>query len=410
MTVFIYSAADQSGKVSKGEREAGDQKALAQALRAEGFLLLEAAEKKGIGAIFRIDLGQAIARIRPITLVEKMFFSRNLSVMIAAGLPLTRGLEALAEETTNPKLRKVITDIKDSVVKGKSFADSLRQHEKIFGELVINMVEVGETTGKLTLVLKLLANQMKRDYTLRKRVWGAMAYPAIIVAALLGVGSMMMLYVVPTLAATIKELGVPLPLTTRLIIVLSEALLGYGLLIAVLLAATAVGSWRLYRTAGGKELFDRLSLKIPFFGPLVRKFNTARLCRTLAYLVTSGVPIIRSLEISSGVLSNTVFRRALVEAAVGIQRGKMLNVLLAGYPGVFPPLVTQMIAVGEETGKLSEMLLRLALFFEEEVANTTKNLSTVIEPILMIIVGAAVGFFAVSMLQPIYSSLGSIGI
>ena len=410
MPLFAYSAADQGGKIVKGEREAGDQKALGQALRAEGLLVLDAAEKKGVGAIFRIDLGETIARIRPISLVDKMFFARNLSVMAAAGLPLTRGLEALAEETTNPKLKKLIADIKDAVVKGKSFAEALRRHRQVFGELFINMVEVGETTGKLTLVLKLLANQMKRDHALHKRVVGAMMYPAIILVALLGVGTLMMIYIVPTLAATLKELNASLPLSTRVIIILSEALLGYGLLIGALAAASGIGIWRIYRTGAGKEFFDRISLKLPIFGSLIRKFNSARFCRTLAYLITSGVPIVRSLEVTSGVLSNTLFRQALKGATAGVQKGEMLNVLLAKRPGVFPPLVIQMVAVGEETGKLSEMLLRLALFFEEEVADITKNLSTVIEPILMIVVGAAVGFFAVSMLQPIYTSLGNIGI
>ena len=410
MAVFTYSAADQSGKISRGEREAGDQKALAQALRAEGLLLLQSAEKKGIGAVFQFDLGEVVSRLRPISIVEKMFFARNLAVMVGAGLALTRALDALAQETTNPKFKRIIGDLNDGVVKGKSFADSLRLHQKVFGELFVNMVEVGETTGKLTLVLKLLANQMKRDHALRKRVKGAMMYPVIIMIALAGVGTLMMIYVVPTLSATIKELGVPLPITTRVIIAVSDMLVGYGPLVFVAVAALVAGLWRLRRTARGKALIDRFSLKLPIFGPLIRKFNTARFCRTLAYLVTSGVPIVRSLEITSGVLSHTGFRAVVSRAAKDIQKGKPLAAVLAEHPRIFQPLVTQMIAVGEETGKISEMLLRLAVFFEGEVASVTKNLSTIIEPILMIFIGAAVGFFAVSMLQPIYSSLGNIGI
>ncbi len=410
MAIFVYSAADRSGKTSKGQREAADEKALAQALRAEGLLLLQSAEKKGIGAVFQFDLGEVVSRLRPISIVEKMFFARNLAVMVGAGLALTRALDALAQETTNPKFKRIIGDLNDGVVKGKSFADSLRLHQKVFGELFVNMVEVGETTGKLTLVLKLLANQMKRDHALRKRVKGAMMYPVIIMIALAGVGTLMMIYVVPTLSATIKELGVPLPITTRVIIAVSDMLVGYGPLVFVAVAALVAGLWRLRRTARGKALIDRFSLKLPIFGPLIRKFNTARFCRTLAYLVTSGVPIVRSLEITSGVLSHTGFRAVVSQAAKDIQKGKPLAAVLAEHPRIFQPLVTQMIAVGEETGKISEMLLRLAVFFEGEVASVTKNLSTIIEPILMIFIGAAVGFFAVSMLQPIYSSLGNIGI
>lgn len=412
MPLFTYSAADKVGTAVKGEREAENEKVLAQALKQEGFFLLEAKEKGTGGWLGRfnvsINVSELFARLRPISIVEKMFFARNLSVMIGAGLSLTRGLNALAEESTNPKFKKIISDTNNSVVKGKSFAESLRPHENVFGPLFVNMIEVGETTGKLTLVLKLLANQMKKDYNLRKRVKGAMFYPAIIITALLGIGVLMMIYVVPTLSATIKELGVELPITTKIIIGVSDFLVNYILFALLGFVLIAFLFWRALKTARGKEIFDSLILRAPIFGTLVKKFNVARFCRTLAYLVTSGVPIVRSLEITSNVLGNTLYRSAAKEAAVDIQKGKQLNQILSAHRDIFQPLVTQMIQVGEETGKISDMLLRLALFFEEDVTSTTKNLSTVIEPILMIIIGAAVGFFAISMLQPIYGSLGNI--
>lgn len=396
--------------MSRGEREAADQKALAAALRGEGLLVLEATEKKGIGAAINFDIGEMLSRVRPISLVEKMFFARNLAVMVAAGLPLTRALDALGQEAKNPKFKQVIADISGAVVKGKSFAEGLRMHHAVFGDLFINMVEVGETTGKLTLVLKLLANQMKRDHALKKRVKGAMMYPAIIITALAGVGTLMMYYVVPAITATIKELGVPLPLTTRIIMAISDALVHYGPYVAAGVILFIWLVWRLLHTQKGKEVFDTIILRVPIFGPLVRKFNTARCCRTLAYLVTAGVPIVRSLEITGGVLGNTLFRDTVRASAGEIQKGKPLAGALAANPRLFQPLVIQMIAVGEETGKISDMLLRLALFFEDEVNGVTKNLSTIVEPLLMIVIGIAVGFFAVSMLQPIYGSLGSIGI
>ena len=410
MPLFTYSAAQSSGTVIKGEREAADDKALAQTLKLEGLIVLEARERRGLRSRLNVNLGDVIARIRPVSIVEKMFFSRNLAVMVGAGLSLTKGMEALSQEAKNPKLRQVIADINDSVVKGNSFADSLRRHQKVFGELFINMVEVGETTGKLTLVLKLLANQMKKDYALRKRVRGAMAYPGFILIALVGIGTMMMIYVVPTLTAVIKELGVPLPVTTRIIIALSENLIRYGLWILAGAAALGLGFWRAHKSARAKAYLDRAALRIPLFGPLIHNFNTARFCRILSYLITSGVPIVRSLEVTAGVLSNTVFRDAVREAAIDVQKGTQLRVILAGHPKVFRPLVTQMVGVGEETGKISEMLLRLALFFEEEVTSVTKNMSTLIEPVMMVAIGIAVGFFAISMLQPIYTSLGSIGV
>ena len=408
MTVFIYSAADKSGKTSKGEREAPDQKTLAQSLKSEGLLLLDASEKKGIGSLARLDIGQTLARFRPVPLEEKMFFARNLSVMISAGMSLNRALEALAQETGNPKFKKVIEGIGSSIAQGTSLAEALRVHRAVFGELFSNMVEVGEATGKLSLVLKRLANQMNKDHALRKRVKGALIYPAVILTALGGVGALMMIYVVPTLTKVLTELGVPLPLSTRIIIAVSNFMVSYGIFLPFLIAGLIAGFWRLLKIPRGKEIVDRVTLKIPVFGPLIQKFNVARFCRTLAYLIMSGVPIVRSLDITASVLGNTGFRTATAEAAQGIQTGKQLYEVLAAHPKAFHGIVIQMIQVGEETGRLSGMLLRVALFFEEEVANTTKNMSTIIEPVLMIVIGVVVGVFAVSVLQPIYTSLGNV--
>jgi type IV pilus assembly protein PilC len=411
MPNFSYSAAKQNGEVVKGEREAESEKILAQSLKGEGLLLLRAEASAGSGLSrlnAKIDLAEVISRIRPISMVEKMFFTRNLAVMIAAGLPLTRAMDALAEESTNPKFKKILAQINGSVVAGKTFAESLQIHEKVFGTLFVNMVEVGETTGKLTLVLKLLARQMKKDYDLRRRVKGAMMYPAIIISALVIVGTLMMIYVVPTLTQTIKELGVKLPLSTKIIIFVSDLAAHYILFVVLGFAAFVVIVWRLMKTQKGKELFDRVILKVPLFGSLVKKFNVARFTRTLSYLITSGIPVVRSLDITSRVLGNTLYKRAAEEASRDIQKGKQLNEILGVHTEIFQPVVVQMIKVGEETGNVSDLLLRVALFFEEDVNETTKNLSTIIEPLLMIVIGVAVGFFAVSMLQPIYGSLGNI--
>lgn len=410
MVTFAYSAVRQSGERVTGEMEAADKKALASALRGQGLLLMEARPRASSTRLgLKMDIGDAIARFRPVSLADKMFFARNLSVMVSAGLSLNRALSALAEEATSKKFKKIIAEVNASVAKGTTFADALRHHQNVFGDLFINMVEVGEATGKLSLVLKLVANQIKRDRTLIKRVRGAMMYPAVILVALGGVGTLMMIYVIPTLSSTIKDLGVPLPLTTRIIIGISEFIRSYGLIVAGAAVALGAGVWHIGHMPEPRRVLGRWALKMPIFGSLIRKLNTARFCRTLAYLTASGVPIVRSLEITAGVVGNSRFREVLHDAAGEIQKGSQLNVLLARHPDVFQPLVTQMIAVGEETGKIGEMLLRLALFFEEEVASVTKNLSTIIEPILMIVIGTLVGIFAVSMLQPIYSSLGSIG-
>lgn len=408
MPLFTYSAAQKSGVIVEGEKNAADEKTLAALLKQEGLLLLQAQEKSKTGFSVNVDLGKLVARIRPVSLVDKMFFARNLSVMVNAGLSLTRALDALAEEAGNPKFRDIIKNLNTSIVQGTSFSEALRAHQKVFGTLFANMVEVGETTGKLSLVLKLLANQMQKDNTLRKRVRGALIYPAVIITALMGIGAMMMIYVVPTLSNTIKELGVELPFSTRIIIGISDAMVAYAVTIPLFVGALAVGFWRILKWRRGKELFDLLVLKFPIFGSLIQKMNAARFCRTLSYLLMSGVPIVRSLEITGSVLGNTLFSHAVEDAARGIQTGKQLNEVLATHPKVFHHIVIQMIQVGEETGRLSEMLMRLALFFEEDVTSITKNMSTLIEPLLMVVIGITVGFFAISMLQPIYGSLGNL--
>lgn len=409
MTAFIYSAAQKTGAIVKGEKDAENEQALATLLKQEGLFLLHAeerAQKKGIR--LNMNVGESLARIRPIGIVDKMMFARNLSVMVNAGLSLTRALEVLMEETANPKFRKVIEDIRATITSGKSFGESLRTHISVFGVLFASMVDVGEATGKLSLVLKLIANQMQKDNTLRKRVKGALMYPAVILTVLLGVGALMMIYVVPALSETLEGLGVELPITTRVIIAVSKFLVAYAIALPFIVAGVVVGFWRLLKIRRGKELFDHIILKAPIFGGLVQKFNVARFCRTLSYLVMSGVPIVHSLEITRSVLGNTLFQKAVEEAAQGIQTGKQLHEILSAYPHVFNRIVIQMIQVGEETGKLSEMLMRLALFFEEDVAATTKNMSTIIEPLLMVVIGIAVGFFAIAMLQPIYGSLNNI--
>lgn len=409
MPKFTYSISDQSGKVTEGEREADNERSLAEALKSEGFLLLSAKEKgKNKGWNIDINIGRFLSRLKPISLVEKMIFTRNLAVMIGAGLSLTKALGALAEEASNQKFKNVISDINNSIIKGTSFAESLKIHKKVFGELFINMIESGETSGKLEKVLKLMARQMKRDHDLRSRVKGAMMYPAIIITALFGIGALMMIYVVPTLASTIKELGVPLPITTQIIIFISDLLVNYALWVLLVLIIIGAGFYRLIKTKKGKEIFDTLILKLPIFGQLIKKVNVARMSRTLSYLISSGVPFVRSLEITGSILGNTLYRRALADAGVNIQKGKQLNEILRDYPNIFQSLVIQMIQVGEDTGNITTMLLRIALFFEEDVNNTTKNLSTIIEPVLMVFIGTIVGFFAVSMMQPIYGSLGNL--
>jgi len=411
MPLYTYSAVKKNGSNVDGEREAKDLPTLARILRNDDLFLLQGQEK-GAGGSKEFSLWKrmekSVSRLTTISLIDKIFFARNLSIMISAGFPLTRAIDAIGKESKNPKIKEMTGSIRNSITQGKTFANSLRPYEHVFGILFIHMVEVGEETGRLVSILKLLARQMKKDYDLKRRVRGAMMYPSIILSALFLIGFFMMIYIVPTLTSTLEDLNVELPATTVFIIGVSNFFVAYTVWILVAVGIFIIAFWRSLKTIRGKALFDFLILRTPIFGVLIKKFNVARFCRILAYLITAGVPIVRSLEITSAVLGNTEFQKAIHEASVQIQKGKQLHIILERYPQLFQPTVIQMIGVGEETGKLSNMMLRLALFFEEDVNETTKNLSTIIEPLLMIIIGVAVGFFAVAMLQPIYSSLGSI--
>lgn len=407
--LYQYSAINRTGQTITGESEAENEYDLGMRLKKEELLLLGAMRPGSGNSAFRgVGFSNMLQKFGRVSLVEKMTFARNLAVMIGAGLSMTKSLEALRDQAEHALFKRMIERILNEVTEGKSFADGLREFEDTFGILFVNMVASGEVSGKMEGVLKLLSRQMKRDYDIRSKVRGAMIYPAIIVSFLVIVGVLMMVFVIPTLTATFTELGIELPLLTRVIIGASNFLINFWWIALLAFVLFAFVSYRTLKTAVGKRLFDRAVLKFPIFGPLLRKFNSARMSRTLASLIASGVEITKALTITASVLGNSLFRDAVGRAAEEIQKGKQINAILKEYPKLFPPLVVQMVSVGEETGTISRMLLRLAIFYEGEVSDTTKNLSSVIEPVLMIVIGGVVGLFAVAIMQPIYSGMGGL--
>ncbi|MEK7493817.1 MAG: type II secretion system F family protein, partial [Patescibacteria group bacterium] len=335
-------------------------------------------------------------------------FTRNLAVMIGAGLALNKALSVLEEQSENQKLKGIIAEVANNVQAGKSFSECIGAHPDAFPDLYVNMVRIGETAGNLEEVLNGLADQMKKDHDIVSRVRGALMYPAVIFVVMLIVGYLMMILVVPKLAATFLDIGAELPASTKVLIFLSNIMLNYWYF-AIGGAIGLIYVMRLVlRTAGGKKGLDALILRMPIIKGLSRKLNSARLCRTLSILVDSGVPIVKALEILSKTLSNHYFSESLSNASLEIQKGKTLFESLKKYKGLYPPLVVQMIAVGEETGSLTKVLTKLAEFYEDEVNELTKNLSTIIEPIMMVVIGAGVGFFALSMITPMYSVMNNI--
>jgi len=405
MSLYFYTAKSLKGEPKSGTLEAKDKSELARALRQEGYVLIKA-DLEG-EEIKRKKFKISLLSLRWVSLTEKMMFTRNLQVMIAAGISLPRALGILALQTRSKKFKKTLLNVAEEITRGKSFSDSLAKHPDIFSELFTSMIKVGEEAGTLEEVLKTLTQQMEREYELKSKIKGAMIYPAVIICAMLGIGFLMLIMVVPKLAETFRELKIELPPTTKLVISFGT-FLAEKWFFCILIAISLFFIFRIIlKTKGGKRMIDSLSLKIPIISPIIKKTNSASTVRTLSSLFASGVPIVRSLEIVSESLGNIYFREAMAQAAEKVRKGSKLSEALRPYQDIYPSIIIQMIEVGEETGETSDVLGKLADFFETEVGNATKNLSAIIEPVLMLIIGAVVGFFAISMIQPMYSMLGA---
>ncbi len=315
----------------------------------------------------------------------------------------------MERQIKNPKLSATVTQISSDVRRGSSLHEALEKFPRMFSNLFVAMVRAGEEGGSLPDALSVVSEQMERMFTLKKKIRGALIYPSIIVIAIIGIGSLMMIYVVPTLAQTFKEMGAQLPTTTRMIIALSDFLIGNSMLALGGTIALTIFVLGALRTSAGKRASDLIFLHTPMIGQMVREVNSARTARTLSSLLSSGVDVLASLEITGQVVQNSYFREVIKDASASVRKGEPLSAAFSRREDLYPAFVSEMMAVGEETGALSEMLKRLAAYYEDEVDRKTKDMSTIIEPFLMVIIGGAVGFFAVSMITPIYSLSQNIG-
>lgn len=407
MPTFIYSGKTAEGQTVNGRQEADNEQELSKLLRQQGIILVSAAlleetQKKPSTAQKFLD------RFRPISLVDKMMFARNLAVMIEAGLALNQALRLLVNQIKNPRLIFIINHIEGNVRHGESFGDALQRHQDIFGYLFVNMVKVGETSGNLTQVLRLIAQQLKSDHDLQSKTKGAMIYPAIVIITMIAVGIAMIVVVIPKLSQTFEEVNVELPLTTRIVICLGNFFAANWFLVPVFFVALFI-LWRLSKkTLALQKITHWLILRMPVFGTLSRKINATRFARIFSSMIEGGVPVVKSLQTTANTLSNIYFQESLQAMAQRVQKGEDLSQCLKAYESLYPLLVLQMTAVGEQTGNLAKILIRLADFYEEEIIATTKNLSAIIEPILMLLIGGAVAIFAISIIQPIYSMMNSL--
>jgi len=403
MVQFAFQSKSIDGKEQKGVRDAEDEIQLAHSLRQEGFVLIRATPVNAGKNKFHFSLPSM-----GVSLKDKIFFCKNLQVMASAGLSLPRAVAILADQAVNRTFRQALNQVKENVIKGESFSNSLALYPNIFSDFLCNMVKVGEETGTLEHVLGIAVAQMEKEYALKSKIKGAMVYPAVILVVMLGIGMLMLATVVPQLAATFKELKTDLPATTQLIIGMGGFMQSYWWVVIIGMIAVAALVARLLKTRRGKKFFDDAALKMPAISTIVRNVNSAYTLRNLSALVGAGVSLPRAFEITAGTVGNCNYTAALLIIEERVKKGEKFSVAIKDFGNLYPATAIQMIAVGEETGETSNILLKLAEFYENEVDEETKNFAAIVEPMLMVVIGAAVGFFAVSMVQPMYSMMDSV--
>jgi type IV pilus assembly protein PilC len=393
-TVFQWSGKTTKGTIESGEMTAATKEDVIAQLRKKNIAATIVTEKvkKAGGLTFGGRVSDK----------DIVVFTRQFATMIDAGLPLVQALDILSTQVENKKLSNTLSQVKNDVESGATYADALKKHPRVFSELYVNMVAAGEAGGILDTILNRLASYIEKAMKLKKKVKGAMVYPAVVTTIAVGVIAVIMIFVVPTFSKMFASLGGTLPLPTRMVVGFSNFVAGIGgLLVLGAIIAFVVFIVQMRRTEKGKHIIDKIMLKLPIFGPLLNKVAVAKFTRTLGTLVSSGVPILDGLEITAKTSGNKVVEYAIMDVRKGVVGGKTLAEPITKAK-VFPPMVTHMIAVGESTGALDAMLSKIADFYDDEVDAAVSNLTAMMEPILMVFLGGAVGFIVVSMYLPIF--------
>ncbi len=405
---FTYKGKDSSGQSVTETVEAKDRFAVYEIARENGHTVesVHGERKFSLFGFLNIEaINYHLSRVKDDELV---MMTRNLGSMLVAGLALSRALSVIERQSKNPKLKGVIKDIESQINKGETFNTALAKYPKIFSDLYIAMVRAGEEGGKLSEALHTLSVQMEQSSALKKKIKGAMIYPIIVIVILVIIGALMMIYVMPSITGTFKSLNTELPGTTKLLIGASDFMVAHTVSVVIGMFGLVFGFVYFLRTKWGKITSSWIIPKLPVIGYMAKEVNSARTARTLSSLLSSGVDVIQALNITKDVLQNVFYKEIVAEAALRVEKGLPLSEVFTERDDLYPILVGEMIMVGEETGNISQMLEQMAIFYETEVEQKTKDLSTIIEPLLMVFIGASVGFFALAMIAPIYSLSDSI--
>ena len=394
---------DASGRTVTGTLEADSFELVRAKLSDLSYHVLSIRQARG-GSSFK----DALNNMQRVKLRDLVMFSRQFATMIDAGLSVVKCLDILQKQTRNPKMKEVIGEVKRDVAGGLGLTEALQKHPRIFSPLYVNMIRAAEAGGILDIVLDRLSGFLEKEQETRNKIKSAMTYPAVVFtfAMLMLIG--LLFFVLPKFKGIFETMGLQLPLTTKLLLNSSTYLKNYWYIALVLMAGSAVVVKMLSRTDKGKYAIDNAKLRVPIFGDLILKTCVSRFARTFGTLISSGVPVLRALEIVSETAGNRVVSEVVTRARHSIKEGEKISTPLFG-SRVFPVMVTQMIAIGEETGRLDQMLTKVSNFYDDEVDNTLKSLTSLIEPLMIVGLGLIVGFIAVSVISPIYSLVGSIG-
>ncbi|MDD5131828.1 MAG: type II secretion system F family protein [bacterium] len=398
MPVFVYKARDELGKQIKGVMEAKNREALATKLGSIGYFVTDITEQK---AALKLSFGERFTKVKTEDLI---LFNVQLANMIAAGLSLLTSLRTLTKQVENHKFREVIQDVYRNIEAGGTFSDSLAKHPKVFTPLMIHMIHAGEVSGTLDNVLNRLAIFAEHQADLEERIKGAMVYPVILVIVGFSVIMFLSIFLIPMFVDVFLKAGVTLPLPTKVVFIFSQIVKKFWYVIIISGFAIAAGLKYYFATPGGTLVFDKYLLKLPVIGLLARKLAIARFARTLGTLTASGVPILESLEIVEKVVGNEIISRVIKRVREGVSEGSKIAEPLR-ISEEFPPDTIQMIAVGEESGSLDTMLTKVADFYDTSVNYSVKKLTTMIEPLFLILVGSAVGFLLASVFLPMFEMM-----
>ncbi len=404
MPTYVFKGRNRLGEVIVGERVADSRDVLRQLLRREQVMLTSVKEKGREIAVPKLG-----GRSKKVKAKDLAIFTRQFSVMIDAGLPLVQCLEVLAQQQENKNFQMVLTQTRQDVEEGSTLAAAMARHPKTFDSLFVNMIEAGEAGGILDLILQRLSSYIEKIVKLRRDVISAMIYPAAVIVIAIAVIAVIMVFVIPSFQSIFTGLlgpGEALPLPTRVVVGISEFLAGFGGLVILAAVVAAVVALKFYyRTPSGHRNIDLVLLKVPVIGAILRKIAVARFSRTLSTLLSSGVPILQSLEITARTAGNVILEEAINKVRAGVERGESVVEPLKA-TDVFPNMVSQMIAIGEQTGALDAMLGKIADFYEQEVDSAIASLLTLIEPVMIGFLGVTIGSIVISMYLPLFTLIG----